>query len=41
MRATVNLGAIDVPAGAPDDAKGARGGKHNEAEERRWGVERD
>ena len=36
-----NLGAIDVPAGAPADAKGASGGKHNEEEERRWGVERD
>ena len=32
---------INVPAGAPEDAKGAAGGKHSEEEERRWGVERD
>jgi len=32
---------INVPAGAPEDAKGAAGGKHSEDEERRWGVERD
>jgi photosystem II stability/assembly factor-like uncharacterized protein len=35
------LNAIGVPPGAPTDAKGASGGKHNEDEDRRFGVERD
>jgi photosystem II stability/assembly factor-like uncharacterized protein len=35
-----NLGAINVPAGAPD-ASGSAGGKHHEEEERRFGVEND
>ena len=36
-----NQQLINVPAGAPADAKGAAGGKASEDEERRWGVERD
>jgi photosystem II stability/assembly factor-like uncharacterized protein len=36
-----NLQLINVPAGAGADAKSGSGGKHNEDEERRWGVEQD
>ena len=36
-----NQAPISMPAGAPADAKGTSGGKHNEEEERRWGVDRD
>ena len=36
-----NQPPISMPAGAPADAKGTSGGKHNEEEERRWGVDRD
>jgi hypothetical protein len=36
-----NLQLINIPAGAAADTKSGSGGKHNEDEERRWGVEQD